>query len=119
MISRIFVLCTLALVALLATSSSYAGQGAPALTPGLTPAAALAQHQAYLDQEAARAARAELDRRYRAGEMTPSERKDYEALVERERREEQARARAAAAAAARAAYVRNTRRTGGGPSGGK
>lgn len=119
MIARLLVLLTLAFVAVIAASGSYAGSGATPLRPTLSPGQAIAQHQAFLQQEAERAARAELDRRYRAGEMSPAERAEYESMVEQERQQRIQRERVAAAAAARAAYIRNTRRTGGGPSGGK
>ena len=119
MLSRLIVVVVLGALAVFAASGSYAGSGARGLSVGQTPAGAIAAHQAYLDAEAARAARAELDRRYQTGEMDLVEKMEYEAMIERERAEQERQARAAAAAAARAAYLRNTRRTGGGPSGGK
>lgn len=119
MISRLLVLGILGFLAVWAASGSYAGSGAVPLWTAVSPEQAIAQHQTHLREEAERAARVELDRRYRAGEMGAAERADYEAMIERERQEEIARQRAAAAAAARAATLRNTRSTGGGPSGGK
>ena len=119
MLARLIVLGVLAMLAAAAVRGSHAGSGAQRLRMGPSPAAVVAAHQDFLEAEAARAARAELDRRYQTGEMDAVERMEYEAMVEQERLEEEQRARAAAAAAARAAYLRNTRRTGGGPSRGK
>lgn len=117
--ARLIVLGILGFLAVWAASGSRAGSGAAPLRTTAGPAQVIADHQAHLQREAARAARAELDRRYRAGEMDAAERTDYEAMIERERQERIERQRIAAAAAARAATIRNTRRTGGGPSGGK
>ena len=119
MIARLIVFGTLAALAAFAARSSYAGSGARELQVGQSPAVVIAAHQDFLDAEAARAARAELDRRYQTGDMGVVERAEYEQMIEQERAEEERQAQIAAAAAARAAYLRNTRRTGGGPSGGK
>ncbi len=119
MLSRLIVLGVLAALAAVAVRGSHAGSGAPGLQVSPSPAVVVAAHQDFLAVEAARAARAELDRRYQTGEMDAAERMDYEQMIEQERIEQERQARIAAAAAARAAYLRNTRRTGGGPSGGK
>lgn len=115
---RLIIVLVLAVLAAWSVSASRAGVGARALERSQTPASAIDAHQAFLAAEAARVARARQDSLYQTGDMEPDERARYEQTLQQERAERQ-RVAAAARAAAYARSIRNTRRTGGGYSGGK